>query len=98
MSAGQIHVFSSCQVPMPMWIRGDVLDVKRCVSVWEGDNHQETTAGEVPILALLATMLPWALTMRSLAPRNISSSTVEYTSTAADPRVARVSRSSTQRY
>lgn len=83
---------------MPMWIRGDVLDVKRCVSVWESDNNKETTAGEVPILALFATMLPWALTMRLLAPRNISSSTVEHTSTASDPRVARVSRPSTQRY
>ena len=53
MSADQNSCVSSCQVPMPMWIRGDVLDVKRCVSVWESDNNQETTAGEVPILALL---------------------------------------------
>ncbi|OJA10417.1 hypothetical protein AZE42_03547 [Rhizopogon vesiculosus] len=37
------------RVPMPPWIRGDILDVRRSVSSWETDNKQETTAVEVPI-------------------------------------------------
>jgi hypothetical protein len=41
-----------CQVAMPPWIRGDVLDVRRTLSNWKANNVQETTAVKVSIIAL----------------------------------------------